>query len=206
MTGDYFSSTLVGQMLFSFLLTLVTQNMVFSRALGTTTVLWVIRRRLDFVAFGIILTIITLLSSIAAYFTLPYLLESPYSFYIAPLTYVLIISIIYILMLLITNRLPLKHKRTIRMFVHRCAFNSTVLGTLLLLGSEFKTLTLPSFIGFSIGSGVGFLLAVYMISIAYDRLNSDDIPASFRGFPITLFYLGILSLAIYGMIGHELPI
>ena len=34
------------------------------------------------------------------------------------------------------------------------------------------------------------------------RLESEKIPAMFRGLPITLLYIGILALAIYGFTGH----
>ena len=65
--------------------------------------------------------------------------------------------------------------------------------------------TLASFLGFGLGTGIGFSLATFFISIAYDYLHSEAIPKAFRGFPILLIYIGMLSLAFYGMIGHELP-
>ena len=34
------------------------------------------------------------------------------------------------------------------------------------------------------------------------RLRSKDVPAIFQGLPSSLIYVGILSLAIYGLVGH----
>ena len=40
------------------------------------------------------------------------------------------------------------------------------------------------------------------IEVAQNRLRSQSIPAAFRGMPITLIYIGVLALAIYGFTGH----
>jgi electron transport complex protein RnfA len=197
-------ATFFGQMVVYTLLALFTENTIFSRALGASTSLWMIRKRYSIVMFGVIMTLITTISAVAVYFILP-LIESLHNiYYIRPLIYVAVISVIYIMLLLIANHLKLEHKDMVLMFIHRCAFNCAVLGALLLC-TEYH-LDLAGFIGFGIGTGAGFTLATYMTYIAYFRLNSKIIPKAFRGFPITLFYIGILSLAIYGMIGHELPV
>ena len=56
-----------------------------------------------------------------------------------------------------------------------------------------------------VGTGIGFTLASYTVRIAFEHLSSNAVPESFRGFPITLIYIGLVSLALYGVIGHELP-
>lgn len=204
MTFAEFTMTFFGKMLVYTLLATFTENTIFSRALGSSTSLWVIRKRYQILSFGIIMTVITTVSSVGAYLVLPFVRETQYYSYILPLVYVGIIAVVYIVMLFITHRLPLKNRDIMLMFIHRCAFNCAVLGALL-LATEYE-LDLPGFIGFGIGTGLGFTLATYLTYIAYDRLNSKAVPKAFRGFPITLFYIGILSLAIYGMIGHELPV
>ena len=53
-----------------------------------------------------------------------------------------------------------------------------------------------------LGTGIGFLLAAYLLYTATERLNSPLVPDSFRGFPIMLVYVGILSLALYAFTGY----
>ncbi|MEG1744700.1 MAG: hypothetical protein RR215_03855 [Ruthenibacterium sp.] len=36
------------------------------------------------------------------------------------------------------------------------------------------------------------------------KLENDAVPETFRGLPIVLLYLAVLSMAAYGMIGHTL--
>lgn len=86
--------------------------------------------------------------------------------------------------------------------IHLSAFNGAVFGALFLSSSY----DLGGRVAFGLGTGIGFILASYLIAIGHDRLNSQQIPPAFRGFPITLIYVGILSLAFYGLIGHELSV
>ena len=58
-------------------------------------------------------------------------------------------------------------------------------------------------IGLILGSGLGYLLAVMLVTEAGNRLRSKAIPEAFRGLPITLIYIGVLALAIYGFTGHS---
>ena len=45
------------------------------------------------------------------------------------------------------------------------------------------------------------LPAVLVVDEGRRRLRSKDIPHIFRGLPSVLIYIGILSLAIYGLVG-----
>ena len=48
-------------------------------------------------------------------------------------------------------------------------------------------------------------LAVIIVGYGLTRLEYCRVPKIFRGVPIALIYLGLLSLAFYGLIGHQLP-
>lgn len=60
--------------------------------------------------------------------------------------------------------------------------------------------------GYALGTGLGYTVALLIIYYARKRLAISPVPRSFRGLPILLVYLGLLSLAIYGLIGHGLPV
>ena len=38
------------------------------------------------------------------------------------------------------------------------------------------------------------------------KIDRRSVPASFRGMPVMLIYIGILALAVYGFTGHGLAI
>ena len=74
-----------------------------------------------------------------------------------------------------------------------------------MMGSKcaLQSFTLEQSMGFGLGSGLGYLLAVMLVTEADRRLRSEAIPEAFRGLPITLIYIGVLALAIYGFTGHS---
>ena len=80
-------------------------------------------------------------------------------------------------------------------------FPACVLGTVLV--ERTQSFTLEQSLGFGLGSGLGYLLAVMLVTEAQNRLRSRAIPEAFRGLPVTLIYIGVLALAIYGFTGHS---
>lgn len=179
------------------------QNILFTRAMGTSAVLFITRKRYNRLLFGLILTGITTLSSILVYFADGWLTGTGADAYSwRPLVYVFMVGIVYILFLFGCGLLPIHLRMQIIPMIHLSAFNGAVFGALLLSHSY----DLWGHIAYGLGTGLGFLLASYLIALGYERLSSDRIPPAFRGFPVTLIYIGILSLAFYGLIGHELSI
>lgn len=198
-TLNFFKDMLTYSMLAIFL-----ENTIFSRAIGTSTSLFVVRKNFNVFLFGLVMTLIITISALIAYLVNPLMKNMEYKYYIAPAVYVGVIGMVYILFLLGTAKFVKKRKDEILAMIHVSAFNCAVLGALL-LSFNMSEMTLGGFLGFGIGTGVGFTLATYFVGLAYEKLSGDEVPYAFRGFPITLIYIGIVSLAIYGLIGHELP-
>lgn len=178
------------------------ENIIFTRALGASTTLLIIRRKYNLLSFGAIILLITTLSSVFVYLIEPVITDLSYVNYIRPLIYIAIISIIYIILVIVISKIP-KISNSVLPLVHLSAFNCAVLGALLLANQT--NLRFSQFIGFGLGTGIGFVFATYLISLGYDKLNSENVPAAFRGLPATFIYIGILSLAFYGLVGSELP-
>lgn len=84
------------------------------------------------------------------------------------------------------------------------ACNSCVLGTLLICTN--RNYTLLQSVAFGLGSGFGYLFAVFVVDEGRRRLRSKAVPAIFKGLPSSLIYIGILALAIYGFVGHSVAL
>ena len=56
-------------------------------------------------------------------------------------------------------------------------------------------------IAFGIGSGLGFALALIIMASIREKLELADIPAPFRGFPISFIIAGLIALAFTGFSG-----
>ena len=117
-----------------------------------------------------------------------------------PLVYLGCIAAVSAVEMALLHLIKLSWQRQLLRILPLAALNSCVLGTLLL--GRTQSFTLTQSLGFGLGSGVGYLLAVLLVTEAQNRLRSQAIPAAFRGMPITLIYIGVLALAIYGFTGH----
>ncbi len=178
----------------------IVENTIFSRALGTSTLILVARNRKNIFGFGISVTYITAVVSVLTYFAGKIFDLSGDSYIYAPLVYILILGAVYILTLLGLWRFAVTLFVKIRKYIHMSAFNCAVLGAMFIISKYCETFT--DYLVNGIGVGLGFVLAVYITAIVYDRIYSEKVPYSFRGFPLMMIYIGILSMAFWGFSGH----
>jgi len=182
------------------MLSILLQNSIFTRSLGSNILVYASRKREHVIGFSLVITYVTTLSSVIAWVLDKNFSDFEYFGILMPLLYILLISLIYILSLVFVWRFFPKLFGKIKAYVHLSVFNCSVLGALF-LNTQFGG-ALTGYIGFGLGTGVGFFLAGYLLYIAHPRLNSELVPAAFRGLPITLVYTGIISLALYAFIGY----
>lgn len=178
------------------------ENTIFARAFGTSTLIVVSRNRKNIFGFGLCVTYITAVTGIVCYFIDKLTAENELNYIYKPFVYILSLGLVYIITLLCLWRFMNKVFGKMRKYVHISAFNCAVLGALF-LNSKYCT-TLVEYIVHGIGVGLGFVFAVYLVAIVYDRLYSENVPYCFRGYPLVLLYIGILSMAFYGLLGHSL--
>ncbi|MCL2020326.1 MAG: hypothetical protein FWG70_11325 [Oscillospiraceae bacterium] len=182
------------------LLAILIQNSIFERALGPNILIYASRKKEQVIGFSLMITYVTTLSSILAWVLDSFLSHLSFFSILMPVLYILVISFIYILSLVLVWRFLPKLFGKIKTYVHVSVFNCSVLGALF-LNAQFGG-DIAQYIGFGIGTGAGFFLAGYLLYIAHPRLNSELVPAAFRGLPITLVYVGVISLALYAFAGY----
>lgn len=183
---------------------ILVENTVFSKALGTSTLFLAARSRKKFFAFGSCITYFSVVSSIIAYFADYYFKENEYSYIFMPLVYVIVIGVVYTVTLLIVWKLAYPFFLSIKKFIHVSAFNCAVLGVLFTNSMSEKTLV--EYVAYALGTGIGFIIAAFLVSAVYEKLYSEDVSPSFRGLPITYIYVGILAMAFYALSGGTITL
>ncbi|MDR0222476.1 MAG: hypothetical protein LBI38_02930 [Oscillospiraceae bacterium] len=183
------------------LLAVFLQNSIFERALGINILLYAARKRSSVIGFALGLCYITTLSSIAVW-----ALDGAFGNHeryavISPVLYILVIGVIYISSLIAVWRFFHNLFRKIKKFAHLAVFNCAVLGALF-IGSRSGA-DIWGYLGYGFGTGLGFLAAGYLLYVAHTRLNSELVPSVFRGMPIMVIYIGILSLALHAFVGYS---
>ena len=176
------------------------QNAIFERAFGSNVAIYASRKENHVSGFAIGITAMTTCASIISFFFDQTILQYKYGWLFMPLIYVAIISVLYIVALLFLWRVFPKVFARIKKYAHLTIFNCTVIGALF-LNSRYGD-DIWSYIGYGFGTGIGFFLAALLLNIAHEKLDSDKIPKAFRGYPIMLIYIGIISLAFYALVGY----
>ena len=185
------------------LLAIFAQNAVFTRALGVSRMVQLVGDdRTSSALFGMMLCITQVLVAPVAFVAGRFIAPLDNRAQLRPLVYIASIALVCLaehLVLWLLRSLP--RRAQLLRIVPLAALNSGVLGTVLV--ERTQSFTLGQSLGFGLGSGLGYVLAVLLVTEARHRLRSRAIPKAFRGLPITLVYIGVLALAIYGFTGHS---
>ena len=183
-------------------LALFAQNAIFTRGLGVSRLIQLVGdERTSSWWFALLLCVTQTLVAPLAYFAGSQIVDLPYRAQLRPLLYLACVAVVCIFEHAILRAVKGPRSGLLIRILPIAAVNSGVLGTVLV--ERTQSFTLAQSIGFGLGSGLGYLLAVMLVTEAGNRLRSKAIPEAFRGLPITLIYIGVLALAIYGFTGHS---
>ena len=172
-------------------------NLVFTKALGTSTLFASADSWKNLVRTSFIITLFAVCSSAGAYFTDLCTGGSLENFRLV--FYVLETGLVYILFLALSFFVSRKNFDRTKKYIHLSAYNCAVMGTVLTVSGSVPEGSLWGYILSGLETGAGFIIASLTMSVAYRRLNSVRVPQSFRGFPAMLIYIGIISMAVYAV-------
>lgn len=183
-------------------LAIFAQNAVFTRSLGVSRLVQLVGdERTSSWWFALMLCITQVLVAPLAYFAGRFIAPLPNRAQLRPVMYLTCIAVVCLFELLVLKLAKGPRSGQLIRILPVAAVNSGVLGTVLV--ERTQSFTLEQSLGFGLGSGLGYLLAVMLVTEAQNRLRSRAIPEAFRGLPVTLIYIGVLALAIYGFTGHS---
>ena len=183
-------------------LAIFAQNAVFTRSLGVSRLVQLVGdERTSSWWFALMLCITQVLVAPLAYFAGSFIAPLPNRAQLRPVMYLTCIAVVCLFELLVLKLAKGPRSGQLIRILPVAAVNSGVLGTVLV--ERTQSFTLEQSLGFGLGSGLGYLLAVMLVTEAQNRLRSRAIPGAFRGLPVTLIYIGVLALAIYGFTGHS---
>lgn len=178
------------------------QNSIFSRALGVSRLVKLVGDdKVDSLTYCLLLCGVQLVSAPLAYLTNLWLATKEMRYGLRPLVLVACSAIGFVVILLcVVLLLPAERAKKVVAVLPMATFNCSILGAMLLTTTQ--SFNFGQTMGFALGSALGYGVAVYLVTEGERKLHYEQVPRSLRGLPITLLYIGILSLAICGFIGH----
>ena len=119
--------------------------------------------------------------------------------YLQTIVFILVIAaLVQLVEITLKRYVPSLHK-SLGVYLPLITTNCAILGVTILNIDEGYTF-LEAMVN-SLGSGLGFMLAMVMFSGVRSKLEGADIPKSFKGLPITLVAASITSLSFMGFGG-----
>lgn len=194
----------ITQLTGAFLTALLVENLLFARAFDIPD-LYDDRTPSGILKIGCILSFITLLSSIPAYF-LNTILKNHSAFVpFMTLSFLILNGLAFLVTYYGVKRFMPRLFSDIGNSLPFCGVNCVTLGSLLIAARLSDAMKFPSFIGYCLGCAVGFTVALLVLWSIRQKVSMANVPKTFRGLPITFIYLGIVSLALFGLLGNQLP-
>lgn len=113
--------------------------------------------------------------------------------------FIIIIAAFVQLVEMIIDRFSPKLYQNLGIFLPLITVNCAILGASLFM--VIREYTLVTTIGYGLGSGLGWLLAILAMAGIRQRLNESRVPEGLRGPGITLIIAGLMALAFIGFSG-----
>lgn len=181
-----------------FFASIFTSNMIFSNFLGMCSFIAVSKKIETATGLGIAVTFVLTITSVINYF----LYKLVVMFNIEYLRYIIfIISIaafVQVLEMILEKYVPNLYY-ALGIFLPLITVNCAILGvSLFMVIREYNFLQT---VGFAIGSGLGWMLAIVSMAGIRSKIKENSIPEGLRGFPITLIITGIMAMAFIGFSG-----
>lgn len=185
------------KMMFAALLAVTAENLLFSGGLGFSRALRAARRPASAGVYALFVTFFSLCSALAGNWLAPRLSGSPWVLYPAALTAAA--GVFYLAAAGLLRALAAGFYDRHARILAQAAANTVVLAVPFV--QRMLRFSLAETVGYALGTGAAFFLAVLVLEEAMRVCSNPDMPRAFSGLPGVLVYVGILSMAFAGFFG-----
>ena len=173
-------------------------NVVLSRFLGLCPFLGVSKKTSTAVGMGAAVIAVITLSSAITFVIDHFILKDSLS-YLRTIVFILIIAALVQSVEIILKKMMPSLYKALGVYLPLITTNCAVLGVA--IDSAQKSYTFSETMIYSIGTAIGFLVAIVLMAGIRERIEHNDIPESFQGMPIVLVTAGLMAIAFFGFKG-----
>lgn len=189
----------MSELILIFIGAVLVNNFVLSRFLGICPFFGVSKQLETAIGMSMAVTFVMTVAGIVTWI-IQYAVLNPFSLsYLQTIVFILVIaSLVQLVEMVIEKTSPALYA-SLGIFLPLITTNCAILGAAL-LNIQFKYNFIQMLI-FTIGSSVGFGLALILFSGIRERVDLSDVPKYFKGLPVAFITAGILALAFMGFSG-----
>lgn len=174
-------------------------NFVFTKYLGLCVFFGVSRSRETAIGMGITFTIVGLLSGTLSWLLHHTALEPLKLEFLQIISFIGIVACLVQASDLILRKLTPALHRKFGIYLMLITTNCIILAIPLLNATSGASFI--EAVGLSMGAGMGFLVALFLMSCARERVELAPVPRVFRGLPIAFIVAGLFALSFLGFSG-----
>jgi len=209
---------LIGQLILVVVSMVFVSNFILTKFLGLCPFLGVTRKTDSAVGMGLAVIFVMTMTSVVTYFLYHYVLQAGEhnifgivdpKWALTPvlkvISYILVIAaLVQFVEIVLKKAAPALYK-ALGIYLPLITTNCAVMGVALLnttnAGKTIQQLGFAGVLAQGVGAGVGFLVAMLLMSGIRERLEIMPIPEALKGIPIALVSTGIMALAFMGFGG-----
>ncbi len=179
---------------------ILVNNYVLQKFLGICPFLGVSKKLDQATGMSIAVIFVMLIATAVTWPIQTFILDKFNLGYLQTIVFILVIAaLVQLVEIILKKAIPALHK-SLGVYLPLITTNCAVLGVTILNIDEQYTF-IQSLVN-SFGSGLGFFLAMFLFSGVRSRMeSSDNVPAAFKGLPITLVAAAITSVSFFGFVG-----
>lgn len=188
----------IGTLFIGIISAALVNNVVLSRFLGLCPFLGVSKKTSTAVGMGAAVIAVISLSSAITYFINRYVLRESLA-YLRTIVFILIIAaLVQTVEIILKKKMPSLYK-ALGVYLPLITTNCAVLGVA--IDSAQKGYNFAETMVYSIGTAIGFLIAIVIMAGIRERIEKNNIPEAFKGMPIVLVTAGLMAIAFVGFSG-----
>jgi len=190
----YLLSILIGAM--------IIKNFVFTKYLGLCVFFGTSQKKSTAIGMGITFTIVAVFSAMMSWFLYQYVLK-PYRLdFLQIVVFIGLVSLSVQAVDTILRKLNPVLFKAFGVYLVLVIANCIILAVpLTLAGNEYNAW--ESFM-LAMGAGLGFLIALFLMSSVREKLELANVPPTYRGLPIAFIVAGLFALAFMGFSGMSI--
>lgn len=174
-------------------------NYVFARFLGICPLLGVSNKTETAFGMGVAVTFVITLASTITWLVHKYLLVNLQLEYLTTIVFILVIAALVQFVEMFLKKSSPGLYNALGVYLPLITTNCVVLGVAILNIDEGYGFI--QMIVNSLGSSIGFLIAIVFLAAIREKVDNGDVPEVFQGFPIGLVTVGLMSIAFMGFQG-----
>ena len=188
-----------------FITAVVAENLFFARAFDIYGVKELHKNPKKMLFFGLFLTAVLMLTGSVSYFINGFISKLSIYSYIRATINILILVLLYVILYLVLEKMLPKVLEKVSKILPYTILNSAALGTLILVAKDTEIDSLTKALAYYCGAGIGYTLSMLLLCSLRRRLSDSDCAKSFRGLPLQMITVGLIAMAMVGLVGNQLP-